>query len=151
MKCAVSGERASLFLLAVLLAAGWAAAHSKSDWQAPDEAKQLKNPVPVNDASIAAGKAIYADKCANCHGEKGDGQGEDADLYEPKPTGFTDAQVMNSMTDGEIFWKVTEGRRPMLSFKKKLTEEERWQAVNYLRTFAPKTDPKPSVPPKQKP
>jgi len=63
------------------------------------------------------------------------------------------------MTDGELFWKISEGRRPMPEFKKRLTEEQRWQLVNYVRTFAPKPAPAPkptpapskkkSAPPKQ--
>jgi mono/diheme cytochrome c family protein len=45
---------------------------------------------------------------------------------------------MAEMTDGEIFWKMGEGKLPMPAFKKRLTDEQRWQLVNYLRTFAPK-------------
>jgi mono/diheme cytochrome c family protein len=51
------------------------------------------------------------------------------------------------MTDGEIFWKMTEGRKPMPSFKKQLTDEQRWQLVNFLRTFAPKPVAKPAAKP----
>jgi mono/diheme cytochrome c family protein len=46
--------------------------------------------------------------------------------------------MMEEMTDGEIFWKIGEGRRPMPSFKKRLTDDQRWQLVNYVRSFAPK-------------
>ena len=42
------------------------------------------------------------------------------------------------MTDGEIFWKISEGRAPMPGFKKQLSEEDRWQLVHYLRAFAAK-------------
>jgi len=53
--------------------------------------------------------------------------------------------MMEEMTDGEIFYKISEGRRPMPSFKKRLTEEQRWQLVNYVRTFAPKLEPAPKT------
>jgi mono/diheme cytochrome c family protein len=86
------------------------------------------------------------DSCAQCHGEQGKGDGPDAPMYDVVPTNFTDAHMMAEMTDGEIFWKVSEGRRPMPSFKKRLTEEQRWQVVNYLRTFVPKPAPKPDPP-----
>jgi mono/diheme cytochrome c family protein len=141
-KRAVLVKCAGVVLFTALAIAGAAVAHHKDDWPVPDEAKQKKNPVPVNDSTLAAGKATYTDRCSDCHGEKGDGKGPDADMYAPAPSDFTDADMMSDMTDGEIFWKISEGRRPMPSFKNRLTEEQRWQLVNYLRTFAPKSAPK---------
>ena len=125
-------------LLVVLTISGVVAAHHDDDWKIPEEAKQKKNPVPANDSMLAAAKSTYTDKCKSCHGEKGDGKGSDADMYSPSPSDFTDADMMTDMTDGEIFWKISEGRRPMPSFKNRLTEEQRWQLVNYLRTFSAK-------------
>jgi len=40
------------------------------------------------------------------------------------------------MTDGELFWKITAGRKPMPSFETKLSEDERWMLVDYIRTFS---------------
>jgi mono/diheme cytochrome c family protein len=125
-----------LFALSGLAAAGWAAAHAKSDWQAPPEAKNMKNPVPSNEATLAAGKVLYTDKCASCHGDTGDGKGPEAEMYAVSPADFRDFNLMSEMTDGELFWKITEGRRPMPSFKKQFADEQRWQLVNYIRTFA---------------
>jgi mono/diheme cytochrome c family protein len=134
------------FSVLVLSLAGavWAIVHAHDGWTAPAEAKNLKNPVPVNEATLAAGKALFADKCANCHGEKGDGKGPEAEMYAVSPTNFTDAHMMGEMTDGEIFWKITEGRRPMPSFKKQYTDEQRWQLVNYVRTFSKPASPSPT-------
>ncbi len=130
--------------LALSLAlAAWVMPHGKDPWPAPEEAKKLKNPVPATEASVAAGKALFLDRCAQCHGEQGKGDGPDAPLYSVKAADFTDAHMMEEMTDGEIFWKISEGRRPMPSFKKQLTEEQRWQLVNFLRTLAPKPAPAP--------
>ncbi len=138
MNEATTKHSPSLLLLVLLgfAAASWAAAQTKSDWQAPEQAKKTKNPVPANAAALAAGKTIYADKCASCHGDNGNGQGDQAKLYAVKPQDFTNPQLMAAMTDGELFWKISEGRRPMPSFKKQLTEEQRWQVVDYIRTFA---------------
>ena len=48
---------------------------------------------------------------------------------------------MDGMTDGELFYKLSEGRKPMPSFKKRLTEDQRWQLILLLRSFAaPPTD-----------
>ena len=129
--------------------ASWLLAHSKSGWQAPPEAKDLKNPVPANDSTLAAGKSLYTEKCVQCHGEKGDGLGSDAEMYSVPPSNFTDYHMMIEMTDGELFWKITEGRRPMPSFRKEFTDEQRWQLVNFIRTFA--KPPAPPAPPGKHP
>ena len=64
-------------------------------------------------------------------------------MYSTKPANFTDAHMMSEMSDGELFYKMTEGREPMPSFRRQLTEEQRWQLVHYIRTFTPKPKPKP--------
>ena len=130
--------RSSGFLVLGLALAAWAAAHGEKSWPAPEEAKKLKNPVPATEASLAAAKTIYAEHCAHCHGEEGKGNGPEAPMYAAKPADFSDAHMLGEMTDGEIFWKISEGRRPMPSFKKRFTEEQRWQLVNFLRTLVPK-------------
>lgn len=138
-----AGKGITLLLMALvaLFCAGWTAAHDQ-DWPVPADAAKVKNPVAPTPDNLAAAHAIYLDKCANCHGEKGAGDGPEADMYTPSPASFTDAHMMGEMTDGEIFWKMTEGRKPMPSFKKQLTDEQRWQLVNFLRTLAPTPAPK---------
>ena len=140
----------SVALLAASLAlAAWAAAHGAKSWPVPEEPKKLKNPVPATEANLAAAKALFLDNCAQCHGEAGKGDGPEASMYEPKPADLSDAHRVAEMTDGEIFYKISKGRRPMPSFKKRLTEEQRWQLVNYVRTFASKPAPRPANPAKQ--
>jgi mono/diheme cytochrome c family protein len=112
------------------------AAFHKTPWAVPAAEKARKNPLTFSDANIAAAKEIYGNKCSDCHGEKGKGDGSEAMMYEPAPSDLTDAAKMNKRTDGEIFYQITEGRKPMPSFKKKLTEEQRWQLVLLVRYFA---------------
>ena len=143
-----------LWLSGVLLVASfgltiWAGAHGRNDWSVPEEAKKLTNPVPASEATLKAAKDLYGEYCEQCHGDTGKGDGPDSEMYKPKPADFTDAHMMSEMTDGEIFYKMTEGRRPMPSFKKKLTDEQRWMLVNYVKTFAPKPAA-PAVKPLQK-
>ncbi len=147
MKNHPANLRIAILLALPLALAALAVAHGKKDWPAPEDAKKLKNPVAATDASLVAAKAVFLDNCAQCHGEGGKGDGSEAPMYDVKPADFTDAHMMGEMTDGEIFWKISEGRRPMPEFKKRLTEEQRWQLVNYVRTFAPKPAPAPKPTP----
>ncbi len=110
-------------------------AHGPMGWKAPAKERKVKNPVPSSPESRSRGQNIYVAKCASCHGMKGDGQGEMAKALDPHPSNFTDRHMMKEMTDGEIFWKMTTGKGPMPSFQKELTEKERWDLVNYLRSL----------------
>lgn len=140
--------RIAFFLLSLsLVLAVSAVSHDPKDWPVPDEAKKMTNPVPRTDAALTAAKAIFDESCANCHGDTGKGDGPDAAMYSVKPADLTDAHMMSEMTDGEIFYKITEGRKPMPAFKKMLSEEQRWQLVHFVRSFAPKPAPKPALKP----
>jgi mono/diheme cytochrome c family protein len=105
-------------------------------WVVPEEAKKLRNPLAPSDSTQKAAKGIYVDECAQCHGERGKGDGPEAAMHDPPPSDITDAKHMNTVTDGEIFYQISEGRKPMPSFKKKLTEEQRWQLVLLVRSFS---------------
>src|SRR5262245_60407484 len=103
------------------------------------EAAKLKNPVPADAASIAAGKQIYEKNCANCHGVTGMGDGKMGAELNPKPSNFTDAEWKHGSTDGEIFTLIKEGSKGtgMKAFNSKLTTDQMWQVVNYIRTLGP--------------
>ncbi len=113
--------------------AGMAAAHA-----IPEEAAAVTNPVAVSDASVAAGQATYAQYCAACHGAEGKGDGAAAAGLNPKPADFHAAHVQG-LSDGAIFYVITHGREgtAMVAWESILGEEQRWEVVNYLRTFAP--------------
>jgi mono/diheme cytochrome c family protein len=61
-----------------------------------------------------------------------------------KPANFAVAGRINKETDGELFWKITNGRPPMPPWQQ-LPAEQRWELVNYLRTLARR-----GVPPEKK-
>lgn len=108
---------------------------AEEPWTAPERAKKKTNPLPVTKEVIAQGKKLYERECLSCHGKTGRGDGSAAKDLEVPPGDLTNATRMKAQTDGELFWKITEGRKPMPTFKKALSEEERWQLVHYLRTL----------------
>jgi mono/diheme cytochrome c family protein len=132
-----------LLVLAIVAAAIVYSAVNKAPWSwpVPEEAKQLKNPLQPTAPALKSARDVYADKCAHCHGDTGKGDGRDANRYDPAPTDFTDAKKINVATDGELFYKISEGKKPMPVFKNKLTEDQRWELVLLLRSFAQSTPP----------
>jgi mono/diheme cytochrome c family protein len=119
-----------------LVLLGFVVYQLQQGWSVPAEAKARVNPAPRTPEALADSMMIYEDKCARCHGEEGKGNGPEAKMYSTKPADFTDSAKMSASTDGELFFKITEGRRPMPSYKGSLTEEQRWKLVHFLRTFA---------------
>lgn len=105
-------------------------------WTAPAEAKGIKNPVAKIDRMSSAnkGKRIFKTRCMICHGPEGLGNGAGGKALNPKPQNLTSGMVQ-SQTDGEIFWKVTNGRNAMIKWGPILSEKERWDVVNYVRTL----------------
>lgn len=104
-------------------------------WPAPENVVKMKNPVKSDDASIKEGKDLYAQHCKSCHGAKGLGDGTKAAKIDISCGDFSSAETAKA-SDGELYWKTTDGRKPMPSFKEKLSDNERWSIVNYMRTFA---------------
>ena len=128
-----------ILALLVILGAGLATAiNTAKNWNATAAARRLKNPVPPTGDAIAAGRQVYGEHCRSCHGEKGDGRGPKAAELSVAPGDFTDVPAMRRRTDGELFWQITRGRLPMPAFADKLSDQERWQVVDYIRTFADK-------------
>ncbi len=105
-------------------------------WKAPESAKNLKNPAGNDKESLMIGKSLYDKHCRSCHGKSGLGDGPKAAELDTPSGDFTLPEFQNQ-TDGEIYWKTTEGREDMPTFEKKIpSAEDRWLIVNYMRTFA---------------
>ena len=125
----------AVLLIVIIAAIGWTILQNRP-WTVPDEARLRANPLTSSDAILQSVRPLYHEKCASCHGESGKGDGHDATLYDPAPTNFTDTKRMTAVTDGELFYKLSQGRKPMPSFKKRLTEDQRWRLILLLRSFA---------------
>ena len=103
-------------------------------WTAPPAAEKVTNPVASDANSLSAGKSIYKKSCIDCHGAKGKGDGPKSADLDKNPQDFTKAEFQKQ-TDGVLFWKINEGRKPMPSFKNELTKDQRWQVINYIRSL----------------
>jgi len=132
-----SSTRTAAILLVVLfaLAAYFAyTAFTNAFWSIPPEAKQVKNPLSLDPETGAKQiHSVYLDKCTECHGETGQGNGPQAKMYDPRPSNLTDTARLKEVTDGELFYVISQGHKPMPSYRKKLTDEQRWQLVLLVR------------------
>lgn len=93
--------------------------------------------VPYASLSIARGARLYAQHCALCHGGAGYGDGPAARGLAKRPADLT-AKHTADHTAGDMFWWLTHGIRgsPMPGFGDRLSEEERWDLVNFLRALS---------------
>jgi len=114
---------------------------SKNTWELPEDADKTKNPTTVTPESIAKGKELYMERtkgnCVFCHGETGAGNEANLARLRRKPADLTNKERMTAMTDGEVFWKISKGIQGIMpAGEKRMSEEERWHVVNYVRTLA---------------
>lgn len=118
------------------LVAGLALASSavaQAPWVAPESEKAKKNPLPNDKKVMEQGEKVAKMNCASCHGTKGKGDGAAAAALNPKPADWTSSRVQ-AETDGELFWKISNGRGPMPPWKH-LPEKDRWAVIRYIRSL----------------
>ena len=122
---------------ALVVGAGIVAVSAQGEWKAPADAKNAKNPQAdkrSDKAEMTAVKKVVDTNCVTCHGNSGKGDGPAAAaLPPPKPADWTSAKI-KAESDGEIFWKITNGRGAMPPWKH-LPEKDRWNLVNYIRSL----------------
>jgi mono/diheme cytochrome c family protein len=121
---------AFLFSVAVLLAQ----TSSPDACSSPDSVAKLVNPVKPTAESLAQGKKYYGYDCAMCHGATGNGKGE-IDSGEKLPD-FTKADSLKDKSDGELFCSLKTGKGHMPLERIRITPNELWNLVNYVRSLA---------------
>ena len=123
---------ASLFLFALM---SFVSKSANDPWPVPDKYKNMPNPVKSDATSLATGKELYTQHCKSCHGTKGKGDGPKAAQLDTECGDFTKSATQ-AQTDGALFYKTSEGRKDMPSFKKKIADpNDIWAVVNYMRTM----------------
>ena len=101
------------------------------EWTVPAEDHNVTCSKPFTKTTARDGKDLFNTKCKSCHG----GAGENASLpLNPEP-GDVAADKFSKQTDGDLFYKLTNGKGGMPGFASQMSEEERWNVISYIRTF----------------
>jgi mono/diheme cytochrome c family protein len=127
-----------LGILMLLLPLAALKAETSPPWIVPEAAKKVKNPVKSSPKVLAAAGELFRENCMICHGKTGAGNGPTSKTLTIKPANFTDAKLMDQQTDGEVFWKMSNGRGAMPAWEDQLSATERWELVDYIRSLAHK-------------
>ena len=103
----------------------------------------LVNPFPITAEGLERGKELYNIQCGICHGEKGDGNGWLVDeanknaKYPAQPAIFTTDDFVNA-TEGRYYHAIIYGKNVMGGYADKLSYEERWQVIHWIRALQAK-------------
>jgi mono/diheme cytochrome c family protein len=107
---------------------------SISNWKIPAESAKIKSPIIADASAINAGKSLWRTNCTSCHGAKGLGDGPKAEKIDTSCGDFS-SKEFQGLSDGELYYKTTTGKKPMPSYKEKLSNTDRWQLVAFMRTL----------------
>lgn len=103
-------------------------------------AEIIDNPYPITDEGLARGKELYNIFCGICHGEKGDGLGylaRDDGAYPVAPAILISDEFIAS-SNGRFYHSIMYGKNLMGAYKDKISYEERWQVIHYIRSLQAK-------------
>ncbi len=140
--------RSTLLVLGMFLLASFGISYAKpsstQDKPGSTEAKMTpedvakKNPIPPAAEGLAEARKLFGYNCAMCHGKEGDGKGDLAADMKLQLNDWRDASSIEKMTDGELFWIISNGKGKMLGEGDRTSEKIRWNFVNLVRSFGKK-------------
>ncbi len=103
-------------------------------------AELVNNPFPIEDAKMKGIKELYEIHCGICHGEKADGAGylvRDDGKYPAQPANLLLDEYIN-LSNGQYYHAIVYGKNLMGGYADKLSYEERWQVIHYIRSLQAK-------------
>lgn len=109
---------------------------SAQDWVVPEDRSSLSNPMDYELSNVEKGKALYQANCKSCHGDPG--KGNVLPLVPPPPDVVS--EQMQANTEGELYYKITYGRAAMPQFETVLSDDERWNVVNFIMNYSSKRE-----------
>ncbi len=98
------------------------------------------NPFAITEAALANGKKLFDINCAICHGKKADGNGylaRDDSPYPAAPANLMQDRFIDQ-SNGFYYYTIMKGRNLMGAFSDKLSYEERWNVIHYIRSMQAK-------------
>jgi cbb3-type cytochrome c oxidase subunit II len=109
------------------------------------------NPLPITEANLNRGKAVFLDRCVGCHGIAGDGKGPGATFLSPPPADFTsadDACCGGDTGPGDFYYRILHGwpGTAMENFGDRLTVDDIWRLAMFIKTIPNHTLAKNRVP-----
>ncbi|MBN2636899.1 MAG: cytochrome c [Prolixibacteraceae bacterium] len=122
--------KSNLLLIAILLIC--AVPVKSQEWQVPDDQQKIENPSLYNLQNVKQGKDLYMQNCKSCHGDPG--KNNHLPLVPPPPDVTSEQMQVN--TDGELYYKITNGRGGMPQFETTISEDDRWRIINFIRNYS---------------
>ena len=110
----------------------------ENEWIVPAEDAAIPNPIKATPESIATGDRLFKHFCITCHGYKADGKGLSGTQLNPKPANLT--QMAGHHTDGDLAYKIKNGRGPMPHWLPIISDTNVWHVVNYIQSLKPIAD-----------
>jgi mono/diheme cytochrome c family protein len=110
--------------------------------EVPAEYADLTNPLIDEATALTVGRTIFETTCAACHGQTGVGDGPAAAALNPKPANLTDGAMMHDLSDGYLYWRISQGgsmapfNSAMPAWETQLSETEIWQVISYIRSMS---------------
>lgn len=105
------------------------------------ETEMVQNPFPITKAGLEKAKPLYDVYCGICHGEKGDGQGWLVAMPDSKYPAQPKSFIVDDMVaagNGRYYYAIMYGKNVMGAYTDKLSYEERWQVIHYIRALQAK-------------
>jgi mono/diheme cytochrome c family protein len=122
-------RRHAIVMLALLSVSGVVFGAANGAWlkRVPPADRERKNPYAGEPEAIAAGKNLFAENCAQCHGKNAEGKGSRPSLV---------SERIASATDGELAWLLKNGNLYKgMPIWGSLPEQQRWQIIAYVRSL----------------
>jgi mono/diheme cytochrome c family protein len=114
------------------------AADAAKDAKAPSQEAKTANPVKPDADSIAQGKHMFASQCVMCHGASGDGKGDLAADMKLTMRNWRDPDALKDFTDKDLFDIVTKGKDKMPDQGDRMSDTQKWNVINFIRSLSKK-------------
>jgi len=103
------------------------------DWLVPRDQSAISNPSEYNLENVKKGKVIYTRNCQSCHGDPGK---NNPLALDPLPVDIA-SERMQANSEGDMFYKITNGRGIMPPFEASISEDDRWKLINFIMNYKP--------------